>query len=282
MQLTFPELSLVLLVGPSGCGKSTFACCHFRPTDTVSDHYRGVVCDDEANQAASREAFELVHAVVERQLQWRRFTVVDATNLQPAARKPLLDLARRHHYLTSAVVFDLAAEGVPAAEPATNQPDGPRPRHHRPPGAARRGGRQCSSARAWCRDEHPARCDRGGGGHRPACAVVDRQRHERGPFDVIGDVHGWSRRTVDLLTLLDYRVGFQPDPLGACSRWPCCCRGARCSSATSATADRTRRGCSPVIGMVSPVTPCASWVTTTTNCYACRAATMSTDAWATC
>src|SRR4051794_23007229 len=102
MQLTFPELSLVLLVGPSGCGKSTFARRHFRPSEIVSsDFYRGVVCDDESNQAASRDAFALVHEVVARRLAWRRFTVVDATNLQPDARKPLLDLVRRYHYLVS-------------------------------------------------------------------------------------------------------------------------------------------------------------------------------------
>src|SRR5215475_3279481 len=103
MKLTVPELSLVLLVGPSGCGKSTFARKHFRPTEVVSsDYFRGVVCDDEGNQAASRDAFELLHEAVARRLKWRRLTVVDATNVQADARKPLLELARRYHYLTAA------------------------------------------------------------------------------------------------------------------------------------------------------------------------------------
>src|SRR5205807_603623 len=94
MELTIPELSLVLLVGPSGCGKSTFARQHFRPTEIVSsDYYRGVVCDDEGNQAASREAFELVHLAIRQRLRWRRLTVVDATSIQPDARKELLELA---------------------------------------------------------------------------------------------------------------------------------------------------------------------------------------------
>src|SRR4051794_26344754 len=108
MRISIPELSLVLLVGPSGCGKSTFARRHFRPTEIVSsDHYRAVVTDDESAQHASRDAFELVHHVVEKRLLWRRFTVVDATNLKAEGRKPLLELARRHHYLVSAIVFDL-------------------------------------------------------------------------------------------------------------------------------------------------------------------------------
>src|SRR5215831_4677504 len=100
MKITIPELSLVLLVGPSGCGKSTFARKHFRPTEVVSsDHFRGLVCDDEANQAASKDAFELLHQAVARRLAWKRFTVVDATNLQPDARKPFVELVRRYHYI---------------------------------------------------------------------------------------------------------------------------------------------------------------------------------------
>src|SRR5579871_5035364 len=111
MKLTFPDLSLVLLVGPSGCGKSTFARKHFRATEIVSsDFYRGVVCDDPSNQAASPDAFALLHHAVACRLSWKRFTVIDATNLQPEARRPLIDLARRYHYLLSAIVFDLDEE----------------------------------------------------------------------------------------------------------------------------------------------------------------------------
>src|SRR3954469_22184588 len=111
MELTLPELSLVLLVGPSGCGKSSFARRHFRPSEVVSsDFYRGAVCDDEGNQAASRDAFELLPEAVARRLHWRRFTVVDATNVRADARKPLLELARKYHYLVTAIVLDLPAD----------------------------------------------------------------------------------------------------------------------------------------------------------------------------
>src|SRR6478736_1049228 len=109
--LQIPELSLVVLVGPSGAGKSTFARKHFRPTEVLSsDYFRGLVCDDETNQAASKDAFETLHFVAARRMQNRRLTVIDATNVQPEARKPLLELARRYHYLTTAIVFDLPAD----------------------------------------------------------------------------------------------------------------------------------------------------------------------------
>ena len=75
VRLVLSESSLVLLVGPSGCGKSTFARRRFAPTEVVSsDHFRAIVCDDETNQAASRDAFTILHEVVACRLAWRRFT----------------------------------------------------------------------------------------------------------------------------------------------------------------------------------------------------------------
>lgn len=59
--ITIPELSLVLLVGPSGSGKSTFARTHFKSTEVVSsDFCRGLVSDDENDQAATKDAFEVL------------------------------------------------------------------------------------------------------------------------------------------------------------------------------------------------------------------------------
>src|SRR5260370_26995232 len=111
MKIIIPELSLVARVGRTGCGKSPFARKHFRPTEVLSsDFFRGLVCDDETDQAASKDAFETLHFVAARRLANRRLTVVDATNVQPEARKPLIELARQYHYLTTAIVFDLPAE----------------------------------------------------------------------------------------------------------------------------------------------------------------------------
>jgi polynucleotide kinase-phosphatase len=206
MNIVLSELSLVVLVGPSGSGKSTFAKRCFRPTEVLSsDAFRALVCDDENDQWATPDAFELLHAVAARRLAWRRLTVIDATSLKPEDRRPLLDLARRYHYLTAAVVFNLPPEVCEAQD-------------------ARREGRQVGPIVVRGQVEllrrSLGRLDTEGfhdvfvlsTPEEAAAAVVERhplptdRRHEAGPFDVIGDVHGCFDELVDLMRLLGYKI----------------------------------------------------------------------------
>jgi predicted kinase len=61
MRICIPKLSLVVLIGPSGSGKTTFARRHFLPTAVLaSDACRGMVRDEETNQAVTNEAFALL------------------------------------------------------------------------------------------------------------------------------------------------------------------------------------------------------------------------------
>src|SRR5262245_33902794 len=109
MKLKIPELAVVALVGPSGCGKSTFARTHFRPTEVLSsDFCRGLVSDNENDQAATKDAFEVLHFIASKRLAAGKLTVVDATNVQPEARKPLVALAREYHVLPVAIVLNLS------------------------------------------------------------------------------------------------------------------------------------------------------------------------------
>jgi protein phosphatase len=108
MKITIPERALVFLIGPSGAGKSTFAHKHFKSTEILSsDFFRGMVSDDERNQAASKDAFEVLHFVAAKRLAAGKLTVIDATNVDPEARKPLLALARKYHCLPIAIVLDV-------------------------------------------------------------------------------------------------------------------------------------------------------------------------------
>ena len=106
--IRIPDPSLVVLIGASGSGKSTFAARHFRPTEVVSsDRARGLVSDDESDMAATNDAFEVVHLVAAKRLGRGRLTVIDATNVWPEARAPLVRLGLDHGLIPVAVVLDV-------------------------------------------------------------------------------------------------------------------------------------------------------------------------------
>jgi protein phosphatase len=202
--LDVPELSLVVLIGASGAGKSTFAGRHFRRTEVISsDFCRGLVADDENDQSASAEAFDVLHYIVGKRLAAGRLTVVDATNVQSRARAALVALAREHDVLPVAIVFDLP-ERI-CVERNTARPDrsfGARV-IRRQLGDLRRGlrGLRREGFRAVHLLTTPDEVD--------AVTVVRSRlyndlRHETGPFDVIGDIHGCRD---ELATLLD-RLGY--------------------------------------------------------------------------
>ena len=107
-QIDIPELALVVLMGASSSGKSTFARQHFLPTEIVSsDFCRGLIADDENAQGVNADAFELLHLIVAKRLKQGKLTVVDATNVQPEARKGLLAIAKQYHVLAVAIVLNL-------------------------------------------------------------------------------------------------------------------------------------------------------------------------------
>jgi predicted kinase len=120
--LTIPDPSLVLLVGVAGCGKSTFARAHFAPFEVLSsDFCRALVANDEDDQTASGAAFEVLHLVTAKRLERRLLTVVDATNVQPEARAPLVALAQRYRVPPVAIVLDLPEQLCEARSRARSQ-----------------------------------------------------------------------------------------------------------------------------------------------------------------
>jgi len=217
VKITLPELSLVVLIGPSGCGKSTFARKHFKPTEVLSsDFCRGLVSDNENEQSATNDAFETLHYIARKRLARGLLTVIDATNVQPESRKPLVEIAREYHLLPVAIVLNLPER--------------------------------------LCQDRNQGRADRNFGPHvirnqtqdlRRSLRGLEREgfrhvftlssaeevdgaeivrqplwnnlKHEHGPFDIIGDVHGCFDELVQLLTRLGYEKtpgGFYQPPAG--------------------------------------------------------------------
>ena len=206
MNIESPEFARVLLVGASGTGKSSFAAKHFLSTEVVSsDQARGWVADDETDQSATPDAFELVHAIVEKRLKNRRFTVVDATNVQPQSRKGLIALAKRWHALAVAIVFDLP-EQVATARNAL-RPDrqfgaGPVRRQMQDlkrsmRGLQREGLRYVHALRS-VEDVEAVSITR--------TKLWTDRREDKGPFDIIGDVHGCADELETLLGQLGYAV----------------------------------------------------------------------------
>src|SRR5436309_51464 len=206
MKITIPNLSLVVLIGPSGSGKSTFARKHFLPTEVLSsDACRGMVSDEEANQAVTNEAFEVLHFVAGKRLALGRLTVIDATNVQPESRKPLVQLARQYHLLPVAIVLNLPEKIC--QERNRQRPDRNFGAHVIP--------RQRSELR---RSLHYL--EREGFRHvfvlstpeEIETATVTREplwnnrKGDHGPFDIIGDIHGCYDELVALLTKLGYIV----------------------------------------------------------------------------
>ncbi|WP_053608081.1 AAA family ATPase [Streptomyces sp. MMG1522] len=106
--LTLPADAACALIGPPGSGKSTFARQHFQPTQIVSsDFCRALVADDERDQSATGDAFEVLHSIADKRLRRGLLTVIDATNLRRPDRPWLLDRARHWQRPTAALLFDV-------------------------------------------------------------------------------------------------------------------------------------------------------------------------------
>ncbi|MFN2564623.1 MAG: polynucleotide kinase-phosphatase [Gemmatimonadaceae bacterium] len=202
--LTIPELALVVLIGPSGCGKSTFARRHFAPFEVLSsDFCRGLVSNDENDQSATTSAFDVLHFIAAKRLERGLLTAVDATNVQPEARKPLVELARRYHVLPVAIVLDLP-------EKICQERNRERPDRSFGPHVVRQQRSQLQRSlrnlqREGFRHVHVLRSV-----EEIEAVTIERQplwnnrKWDHGPFDVIGDVHGCADELEELLGTLGY------------------------------------------------------------------------------
>ncbi len=205
-QIAVPAMGLVVLVGVSGSGKSTFARAHFKATEVVSsDVCRGLVADDENDQSATPDAFDVLHYIVGTRLRRGLLTVVDATNVQQSARASLIELARSHDVLVDAVVIDVP-ESVAVERNAYR--------------ANRDFGRHVI-ARQHRDLERSLRRLKGEGFRRvhllrgvdevDAVEIVHERpwndrRDLHGPFDIVGDVHGCASELRTLLLELGWQL----------------------------------------------------------------------------
>ncbi|MFF3576328.1 polynucleotide kinase-phosphatase [Streptomyces mirabilis] len=209
--LPVTDLSLVVLIGASGSGKSTFARRHFKPTEVISsDFCRGLVADDENDQSASGDAFDVLHYIAGKRLAAGRRTVVDATNVQQESRRQLIELAKKHDVLPIAIVLDVPEEVCAERNASrTDRADMPRRVIQRHIRELRRSLRHLE--REGFRKVHVLR----GVAEIESAEVRTEKRfndltHLTGPFDIIGDIHGCASELETLLGKLGYIDGAHP------------------------------------------------------------------------
>ncbi|HEV3440528.1 MAG TPA: polynucleotide kinase-phosphatase [Gemmata sp.] len=206
MTIPIPEFALVLLIGPSGCGKSTFARRHFKPTEVLSsDFFRAILADDDTDQTVSADAFELLHLVCAKRLAAGRLTVIDATNVRRESRKPFVEMARKYHVQLTAVAFNFPADFCHAR----NQQ---RPDRTFGPHVTRRQVDDLKRSLGKLEDEGFRRVFVLNTEEEVSAADLKRyplpvnKRDDRGPFDIIGDVHGCLTELLALFEKLGYTL----------------------------------------------------------------------------
>ena len=204
--LAIPDLSLVVLVGASGSGKSTFAARHFGPFEVLSsDFCRGLVSNDITSQAATSAAFDVLQHIAGKRLEAGLLTVVDATNVQPDARRSLVALAREHDVLPVAVVLDLP-------ERLCMERDAQRQDRQLGERVIRRQSQQLHRglrglAREGFRTIHRlTNAEEVGSVEFVRTPLRSDLRSEHGPFDVIGDIHGCRAELEALLVRLGWTL----------------------------------------------------------------------------
>ncbi len=177
---------------------------HFSPAEVLSsDFCRGLVSNDENSQDATGDAFDVLKYIAAKRLARGLLTVIDATNVQEEARKPLVALAREHDVLPVAVVLNLK-------EDICHDRNRMRPDRDFGPHVIRN---QCQQLRRALRGleregfryvhmlRTPEDADQAEFERQP---LWNNRKWDAGPFDIIGDVHGCFDELIELLSQLGY------------------------------------------------------------------------------
>ncbi|PIQ24675.1 polynucleotide kinase-phosphatase [bacterium (Candidatus Blackallbacteria) CG17_big_fil_post_rev_8_21_14_2_50_48_46] len=204
--LKIPELSLVLLIGASGSGKSSFGRRHFLPTEVISsDFCRGLVADNENDQSATGDAFDLVYAIAAKRLAAGRLTVIDATHVQAGSRTRALQLAKQFHVLPVAIVLKMP-------ERLCQDRNAQRPDRQFGPHVVSRQTQDLRRTLKLLKQEGFRSVFTLESPEQVEQVQIERvrlwtdRRDEEGPFDIIGDVHGCGDELEALLGLLGYQA----------------------------------------------------------------------------
>lgn len=197
------EFSLVVMIGASGSGKSSFAARHFKKSEVLElKRFQTMVGDESRSQSLNDSAFEILDFVLEKRLQHKRFTVIDAVNPTPGSRKKLRILAKKYHCPLVTLVLDMPVKLCEERQQAKEA------------GASPNLVRQQS---AQIKNDLPYLAEEGFQQHHifespealehlsfVRTPLPSDRKNETGAFDIIGDVHGCLPELKSLLSKLGY------------------------------------------------------------------------------
>ncbi len=202
--IAIPEISLIALIGATGSGKSAFAATHFAP-DEILNPEQFISFDGATAPTDAYPRLDSLLDAARRRLSQKKLTVIDAVNVRRQDRAALIRVAEECGVDAMAIVFHLdesiclARQGQYSAK--TFSPGAIHKQvamlQQSLPGLEKEG--FCATAvlnsPAEVESARVARSKR-------FCNL----RWDRGPFDIIGDIHGCYDELLALLTLLGYHL----------------------------------------------------------------------------
>ncbi len=204
MKIEIPELCVVALVGATSSGKSTFAKKHFLESEVLSsDYFRKLLSDDENNQAITGDAFDALYTIAGLRLKNLKPVVIDATNIQPHARKKIIELSREYDCHAAAIVLNLP-------EHVLKERNKHREGRMFPDRVIERHRAELRSTLRFLRKEgfkfvyeikSPEEAENA---EIVRTKLYNNKKELKGPFDIIGDIHGCYDELCELLETLGY------------------------------------------------------------------------------
>lgn len=204
MEIKIPEFSLVVLIGAAGSGKTHLAQKHFLQTEVLSsDQCRNLVADDPEKLSVTSDAYDVLRYIAEKRLANRKLTVIDATNVKHEDRRAFIELAKKYHCKSVAIVLN-----VP--ESLCIERNKEREKRVRKNAVKQQRSALKRSLKHLKKDFKQVQVLKNVEDIDNIQFIREKLRCDyseiTGPFDIIGDIHGCYEELVELLEKLEYKV----------------------------------------------------------------------------
>lgn len=189
MEIDLPELSLILLIGNESHGKQAFVKKHFNLDEVLYVNKTHSWSDDDQTKSDNRQP--LAYEIARARLKDAKLTAVNIDEDSEQDKKEIIYLAKRYHVFPVAIVFKNYEEGN------FDQEDIQKKREALKNSLEEEGFRYVYVLMNQ-EEAKEAKVKRS--------KLHNNKRDVKGPFDIIGDVHGCYDELVELLRKLGYRV----------------------------------------------------------------------------